>query len=143
MRKILVSISSSNAQMQSAIAEAISIYQADAVEIHLLNVQTIVPAFAARYFSHLNLHTIQEEFGQEELAPAQALLESAGIPYKAYVKIGRSAETIVETARQIGCDRIIMGRSERVDFVEKLFGTVASQVRQMVSGIGNCVVVGA
>ncbi len=143
MRKILVSISSSNAQMQSAVAEAISIYQADAVEIHLLNVQTIVPAFAARYFSHLNLRTIQGEFGEEELAPAKALLDSAGIPYQAYVKIGRSAETIVETAHHIGCDRIVMGRAEHVDYVEKLFGTVASQVRHMIGGMGNCVVVGA
>lgn len=143
MRKILVSISSSKAQMQSAVSEAISIYQSEAVEIHLLNVQTIVPAFAARYFTHLNLRMIQEEFGQEELAPAQALLDSAGIPYKVYVKIGRSAETIVETARQIGCDRIVMGRPEHIDFVEKLFGTVASQVRHMVGGLGNCVVVGA
>lgn len=143
MRKILVSISSSTAQMQSAVAEAISIYQSDVVEIHLLNVQMIVPAFAARYFTHINLRAIQEEIGHEELAPAQALLDRAGIPYQAHLKIGRSAETIVETARQIGCDRIIMGRPEQVDFVEKMFGTVASQVRHMVGGPGNCVVVGA
>lgn len=143
MRKVLLPISAVNAQMQSATAEAVAIYQQEAVEVHLLNVQTSVPRFVAGYFNRSNLRQLQEESGMEELAPAKALLDSAGIPCVAHVEVGRNAETIVRVAREIGCDRIIMGQAERGNFTQKLFGTLASQVRHLIGGTGNCIVIGS
>jgi nucleotide-binding universal stress UspA family protein len=143
MRKVLVTISAVNGQMQSATAEAVAIYREEAAEIHLLNVQTTVPRFVAGYFNHGNLRLIQEECGMDELAPAKALLDSAGVPCVAHVKAGRNAETIVRVAREIGCDRIVIGQAEHADFAQKLFGTLASQVRHLIGGTGNCIVIGS
>lgn len=143
MRKVLVPVSPIAAQMKSAVAEAISIYREDPVEIHLLNVQTSVPRFVAAYFKRSNLREIQQETGMEELAPAQALLDAAGIPCTAHVKVGRSAETIVRAAAEIGCDRIVMGQADYAGFAEKLFGSVTSQVRHLVGVTSNCTVIGS
>lgn len=143
MRRILVSISNNAAQMQSAIAEAMAIYREEPVEVHLLNLQALIPNYAARFFKGSDLHVIQRESGMEELAPAQAILDAAGIRYTAHVEIGRSAETIVSVARKIGCDRIVMGQAGQADFAEKLFGTLASQVRHLVGVTGNCKVIGS
>jgi nucleotide-binding universal stress UspA family protein len=143
MKKILVSIGAVSAQMQSAVAEALAIYRKEGAQIHLLNVQTIVPGFAARYFSEDNLRELQMECGREELAPAKALLDAAGVTYVEHIRIGRSAPTIVDVAQELRCTRIVMGQAERVDFLDKLAGSLASQVRHLLEGTGNCSVIGA
>jgi nucleotide-binding universal stress UspA family protein len=143
MRKVLVPINAIGAQMKSAVDEAVSIYRERPVEVHLLNVQTTVPGFVAAYFKHSNLRLIQEEAGVEELAPAQAILKAAGVPSIVHIKVGRSAETIVRVAREIGCDRIVMGQAEHAGYGEKIFGTVASQVRHLIGVTDNCQVIGS
>lgn len=143
MKRILVSISGNAAQMQSAIAEAMAIYREESVAIHLLNLQALIPSYAARFFKGSDLHAMQKEAGMEELAPARAILDAAGIPYTVHVETGRSAESIVCAARELGCDRIVMGQAGHPDVTEKLFGTLASQVRHLVGVAGNCKVIGS
>jgi nucleotide-binding universal stress UspA family protein len=144
MKKVLVPISAGiSAQTQSAIAEAIAIFREERVEVHLLNVQISVPRYVSGFFKRADLHVIHQEAGMEELAPAQAILRSAGVPYAVHITVGRSAETIVRVAREIGCDRIVMGHAEQEGFASKLFGTVASQVRNLVGVTGNCKVIGS
>ena len=144
MRKILVPIGAdSNARMQSALAEVIALYREEPMQIHLLNVQIPVSRHVSEFFHNGELHAIHLEAGREELAPARAVLDAAGIPYIAHIEIGRSAETIVHTARELGCDRIVMGRSAQAGFAEKMFGTLANQVRHLLGVTGNCQVIGS
>lgn len=143
MKKVLVPISAIRAQMQSAVEEAIAIHQREPVIIHLVSVQSAIPRYVAAYFDRNELARIQLEAGQEELAPAKALLATAGVSCITHVEIGHSAETIVEVANRFHCDRIIMGRPEHVGFTEKLFGTLSSQVRHLVGAGGNCTVIGS
>jgi nucleotide-binding universal stress UspA family protein len=49
---------------------------------------------------------------------------------------------IVQFAQEYRCDRILMGQASRSGVQEKLFGTLASQVRQMLGVAGNCQVIG-
>jgi nucleotide-binding universal stress UspA family protein len=143
MRKVLVPISADREQMQSAVAEIVSMHPEEAVEVHLLNVQPTIPGYVANFFKDGNLRQIQEEVGREELAPAQALLDAAGIACISHVEAGHGAETIVRTARRLGCDRIVMGRSRPAGVTEKLFGTLANQVRHLAGAAGNCQVIGS
>ena len=144
MRKLLIPIDTRNAAaMQSALAEAIAIHRQEAVGIHLLNVQPAVSGHVAMFFGTGELLDIQHKAGAEDLAPARALLEAAGVPYTARVMVGRSAETIARLARELGCDRIVMGRQGRSGFADKVFGSVAGQVRQIVGGTGGCQVIGS
>lgn len=143
MRKVLVPICAGDAQMQSALAEAVSICREEPAELHLLNVQPSVPRYVAGFFKSADLRQIHEEAGMEELAPAKAILDTAGVRYAVHTKVGRRAETIVRVAKELGCDRIVMGRAGQEGFAEKLFGTVASQVRHLVGATGNCQVIGS
>ena len=142
MKKVLVPIDAHNgARAQAAIAEAIAIYRDEPVEVHLLNVQVPVSGHVSMFFDGTELRTIQRECGMEELAPAQAQLAAAKVPCATHIAIGRSAESIARTARQIGCDRILMGQSQGLG--DRLFGTLASQVRHLVGVSGNCTVIGS
>ncbi len=145
MRNILIPIDggSSAARVKSAVAEAIAIYRREPVEIHLLSVQASVTSHVAMFFKGGELYEIQRLAGTEELAPAEALLATAGIPYTSSVLVGRKAETIARRARELGCDRIVMGQEAGVGLAERIFGSLAGQVRQLVGGASDCQVLGS
>ena len=144
MRKLLVPVDgASQARMQSAIAEAIAIYNQEPVGVHLLNVQPALSSHVAMFFDAGELHAIQKTAGHEELAPAATLLNMAGVPHTTEVLTGRSAQTIARRARELGCDRIVIGRADDEGLASKMFGNLVSQVRHIVSGTGNCQVLGS
>jgi nucleotide-binding universal stress UspA family protein len=144
MRKVLVPVNDlDDARMRAAIAEVISIYREESVQVHLLNVQVCVSSHVSMFFKSGELRAIHHEAGMQELAPAKAALDTAGVPYATHVEVGRRAETIARLAQEIGCDRIVMGRSEQKGFADKLFGSLAGQVRHLVDVTGNCKVIGS
>ncbi|MDB5838143.1 MAG: putative universal stress protein [Herminiimonas sp.] len=141
MKKVLVLISTCGGRMATAVDEAIAIYREEPVEIHLLNVQVSVSSHVAMFFKNSELAEIHREAGMEALAPARAALDAAAIPYRTHIVVGRTAPTIARFAQEIGCDRIVMGRAE--GYAEKVFGTLAAQVRELVGVSGNCTVIGS
>lgn len=146
MRKLLVpvSIHSRPAQLCSAVAEAIAIYRREqSVQIHLLSVQTPVSQHVAEFFGSAELRQIHREAANEELAPLAAELRKANVPFLTHIEIGRTAETIVRFATEIRCDRIIMGRAPQASVAERLFGTLASEVRNLLGNAGSCRVIGS
>lgn len=141
MRKMLVPISANSARTQATLDEVISLYRDEPALIHLLNVQIPVSRHVSDFFKSGELHAIHLEAGMEEMAPAKAALDAAGVPYKAHIRVGRSAETIVQTAQELSCDRIVMGRPAQSNFAEKMFGTLENQVRHLLGVTGNCQVI--
>jgi nucleotide-binding universal stress UspA family protein len=140
---IPVSVHTTEAQLQSALAEAITIVRIEpAVRVHLLSVQVPVSRHVSDFFDSGELRQIHLETGMQDLAPATELLDAAGVPYKIHVEIGRTAETIVRVAQEFHCGRILMGRAGKPDFPEKLFGTLASQVRHLLGLSNDCKVIG-
>lgn len=143
MRKLLLPIDGDTARMRAAVAQAIRIHAQEPVAVHLLSVQPAVTSHVAMFFGKGELHQIQQDAGMEDLAPAKALLDTAGIACTASVKMGRSAETIARAARELGCDRIILGGESGAGSSGKLFGSLAGQVRHIVSGASDCQVIGS
>jgi nucleotide-binding universal stress UspA family protein len=143
VRKLLIPIDGSKARMRSAVAEAIAICSREPAAVHLLSVQPGLSSHVAMFFGNGELHQIQHAAGMEDLAPAQALLDAAGVPHTASVMVGRSAETIARAARSFGCDRIVMGPESHGGFAGKMFGSLAEQVRQIVGGAPDCQVIGS
>ncbi len=145
MHKILVAVDASDrAAMKAAVAEAVRIYAQGPVDVHLLNVQPAVSGHVAMFFDQRELHELQHAAGAEDLAPAQALLRSSNVPCISTVRVGRCAETIARTARELGCDRIVLGRDDAAatSLVGRMFGSLGQQVRQLTVS-GNCRVIGA
>ncbi|MBK0394952.1 universal stress protein [Ramlibacter sp. CrO1] len=128
--------------MQRALAEAIRIHRREDVPVYLLSVQPAVNGHVASYFQPSELERLQHDAGAEELAPAQSLLEAAGVRYRTVVRVGRRAETIARTAQELGCDRIVMD-APTASGGDRWFGSLAHQVDHILAGVRGCQVIGA
>jgi nucleotide-binding universal stress UspA family protein len=142
MRNLLLPIDADGGRTRAAVAEALGICAQEPVHIHLLSVQPLLSSHVAMFFGEGELQQTQLEAGAEDLAPARALLDASAVSYTATVKIGRSAETIARFARERGCDRIVMGREDQ-GLAGKIFGSLAQQVRHLLSGASDCQVIGS
>jgi len=144
MSKILVAIDANDPNgMKAAVAEAARIHAQGSIDVHLLNVQPAVSGHVAMFFDLSRLHELQQAAGAQDLAPAEALLRSSGVPFVSGVRVGRRAETIARAARELGCDRIVLGREAgAASLASKVFGSLAQQVRQVLGGGIDCKVIG-
>ena len=127
---------------RSAVVEAVRLQQREGAYVHVLSVQPRVNGHVAMYFGASELHQMQQRAGDEDMADACKLLDLAGVRYSKRVMVGRSAETIALAARELACDRIVLGEEVGIGFAQKVFGSLAAQVRQLVAG-GECVVIGS
>src|SRR5690606_32730176 len=96
--------------------------------VHLLSIQPPVTRHVADYFQPGELQQVQRDSAIKDLEEPRRLLDAAGIRYKVHTEVGRSVPTIVAFAQEFRCDRVLMGQAGMQD---KLFGTLAAQVRQM------------
>lgn len=141
MTKLLVPIHGSPDRWRAALAQAIDIHRRESASVHLLSVQPKVSGHVSMFFARGELQQIQQAAGLEDLEPAQAILRTAGVPFTSSVMVGRGAETIARAAREFGCQHVIMGREGEAH--STLFGSVAAQVRQILSGASDCQVIGS
>lgn len=143
MHHLLIPIDAGHAERTaSAIAEAVKLHRDEPSQVHLLRVRPPVSGHVAMMFAPTDLHDLQVDWGQEDLAPARRLLDAAGVPYDCTVKVGRSAPTIAAVARALGCDQVIFG-DEPAGLAGRLFGSVAEQVRHLLNTQGDPVVTGS
>lgn len=102
----------------------------DGVEIHLLNVQNPMP-YGNRVSSVLGQDKVKQYHHDEGLAalqPSREKLDAAGIKYVFHIGVGAAAETIVQYAREKGCDQIVMGTRGMGSAANLLLGSVATKV---------------
>lgn len=143
MRHVLVPVDPTQpARTRSAIEQAVRLCREEPTTVHLLRVQPLVSGHVAMFFDNRALHELQQRWGEEELQPARAQLDAAGVPYTSAVAVGRSATTIAAVARDLGCDRIIFG-ADQPGLVGRLFGSLAQQVRQLLDAKGDPQVIGS
>ena len=143
MRRILVPIDPTQAaRTRSAIDEIVQICKNEQVTVSLLRVQPKVNKHVAMFFGTEELGQLHRAWGDEELDFARGLLDAARIPYTSTVLVGRSAETIVAAARDLGCDRIVFGAAEP-SLAGRVFGSLAQQVRAMLGTRSDFQVIGS
>lgn len=68
--------------------------------------------------------------GADLLAPAEALLQAAGVEFESEVAGGEPEHLIVEIAERYGCDAIVMGARGMGDWQAALLGSVSQEVIQ-------------
>lgn len=100
--------------------------------IVLLNVQP--PSDSWELKSHLRpaeIEAMQVARGGDALESARKLLDDAGAPYEAEVRLGEVAETIVACASDTGCEQIVMGNKGESFIAEAVSGSVAHDVLRL------------
>jgi nucleotide-binding universal stress UspA family protein len=127
---------------RSAVEQVIRLFREAPASVHLLMVKPPVSGHVAMYFDAGELQRLLTDWAREDLKPAQALLEAAGVPYSAIVRIGQSARTIAAVARDYHCGRIVFG-VEPPGLSERLFGSIAEQVRHLLQAQGDPEVIGS
>ncbi|WP_439889524.1 universal stress protein [Ralstonia sp. 25C] len=114
MLKLLVPVNGSRHALDAVRHAAFLCQDRCASDIVLLNVQSpIEGSRASAYHSLEALRQLEEQDGEVALRQARAILDDAGARYVAQVRVGRIAETIVQTAAANQCDMIVMGSAAR------------------------------
>lgn len=142
--KVLVPVrADSPARTRSAIDKAIRLAREELgdFQVYLLSVQPKLSGHVAMYFPKGELARIQEKAGADDLKVARAMLDEARVPYTAAVRVGRSAEAIAEAAQEFRCHRVLLGEEESPGVAEAVFGSLAAQVREMLSHTAHCKVI--
>lgn len=132
MRRILVPVDGSGDALQ-AVREAIRLrHPPGPVEIHLLNVQPRI--FAGETMIGLPAEKIDSyyyERGGQALAPAEALLKEAGMPFASHRVVGPVVQSILDKQRELECDSILMSTQGHGRIAGALLGSVSAKVLQL------------
>jgi nucleotide-binding universal stress UspA family protein len=132
MQNLLVPVDGSD-HSDAAVREAIKRAQAAGrAEVHILNVQPrVFSEETLVYMPQDRIDTYYYEQGSKALASAERLLKEAGVAFTAHRAVGPVAETIVQKARDLGCDGIVMGTQGRGRILGALLGSVSLKVLQL------------
>lgn len=127
--KILLPVDGSEAAL-AAVRHALDLRQQGLkAEFVLANVQE-----TANLYEVMTAHDpdvireVRGAAGADLLAPAEALLDAAGVGYESEVAGGDPAHLIVEIAERYGCDAIVMGARGVGDLHAALLGSVSHAV---------------
>lgn len=98
-------------------------------ELHLLTVVLpIVSGHAKMFLDQKVIEDYYNEEGGKALADAKIAAEKSGVKFVTTIKVGQSAQTIADFAREQRCSQIIMGTRGLSALPGILLGSVASKV---------------
>ena len=110
MMRILLPVDDS-AESQHAVAAFLQRlhWYRDTPDVHLLNVQTPLRGDITRFLKADLVEQYHREEGEKAIAAPQRELAAAGVAVHTHVRVGNAADIIVDLARELQCDQIVMG----------------------------------
>jgi nucleotide-binding universal stress UspA family protein len=129
--KILLPVDGSPAALQ-AVRHALQLVQQGLrADFVLANVQPPANLYEAVTAHDPDvIREVRAAAGADLLAPAEALLQAAGVDFESEVAGGAPEHLIVEIAERYGCDAIVMGARGMGDWQAALLGSVSQAVVQ-------------
>jgi YjbE family integral membrane protein len=97
-------------------------------EVHLLNVQHPLSRHIASFLGRGGVAAWQQQQGEKALKKACELLARLGLSYARHVRVGARAQTIADTARELGCQRIVMASARRNSLTRLLDDSVTQRL---------------
>lgn len=117
----------SNAML--AVRHAVGAFRhGDVLMIHLLNVQPPFSAYVARHIDRHVRADCHRERADAALAGARALLDDTGVPYRVHSAVGDRARCIVDAARRLRCERIVIGTARKSALVRAVGNSLTTQL---------------
>ncbi len=127
--KILLPVDGSECSLRAARHVARLARLVPGLEVHVLSIQPTGDDWAVRrLISPEELAEMEREWGQAVMEPAYAILKEAGIEPQCHLIQGEVAPSIVQLARELGCDQIVIGTRGQSALTDLLMGSVASKV---------------
>ncbi len=103
------------------------------MEIHLLNVQPPLSSHIGQFLSKKTRDSFHHDEAEKALRPARQLVEKFGVPYSAHVRVGDKAAAIVDEARRLHCDRIVMSTARKNSLTRMLEDSTTNKVLEKTS----------
>ena len=133
MLKLLIPVDGSR-NSQFAVRHVIKQFMNNtAMEIHLLNVQPPFSRYIARFVSRKALHDYYLDEAEKALRPIRQMLDGFGIPYSVHTEVGERANRIVDTARRLRCDQIVMSTARKNSLTRLVENSVTNKVLELTS----------
>jgi nucleotide-binding universal stress UspA family protein len=101
------------------------------LEAHLLNVQSPFSQHIARFVSQKNRADYHREQGEKALRPCTQMLESFSVPYAAHIEVGDRAHAIVNAARRLRCDHIVMATARKNSLTRMIEDSTTNKVLEL------------
>ena len=97
-------------------------------DIHLINVQNSLHGGISTFINAAQIRQYHHDEGMKVLAPAQELLDKAGVAYQYHLFVGEPAEVITRFAKEQAFDEIVMGTRGLTGISGVLVGSVTTKV---------------
>jgi nucleotide-binding universal stress UspA family protein len=125
MLKALVPVDGSSNSL-CAVRHVIKLTQdREPLEIHLLNVQPPFRGDVTSFVAKQDVEGFHLDEGHKCLKRARELLDEAGIHYTTHIYVGHAAQVIAEVAKELGCDKVIMGTHGYGTVRQLLMGSIS------------------
>jgi YjbE family integral membrane protein len=99
-----------------------------ALEVHVLNVQPPFSRHIAQFLSRKSRDAFHRDEAEKALRPARELLERQRVPYAVHLRLGDKAKAIVDEARRLRCDQIVMATARKNSLTRMLQDSVTNRV---------------
>jgi YjbE family integral membrane protein len=129
LRRILLAVDGSDGSLRAAqhvLALRQEMREPEALEVQLINVQRPVSGDVGSFVSAKSIEEYQHERSETALAPVRQLMSSQGLACKEHPAIGTPSDVIARTAREQGCDLIVMGARGFGSHAAAFVGSVAT-----------------
>ena len=104
-----------------------------AIEVHLLNVQPALSRHVSQFLGRRTRDEFHRDEAEKAIAPATRMLDFAGVPYQTHIRVGARDEAIVDEARRLGCDRIVMSTARKNSFTRMIEDSTTNKVLEKTS----------
>jgi len=118
----------------------IKLHQRERVRVHLLSVQPPYYGHVRMFFSEAQIRAFHVEDSERELAPVRKALDLAGVSYNVHLRVGNTASTIADFAREYHCPQIVMGPPRNTwgtGFSELILGSLTREVESLMQSYGR------
>lgn len=129
--KILLPIDGSKHSLKACdyIIKHLNMFNADGVPLVVLNVQTDnIPPEVMQYIPPKSIAKWYDSQAEMSLKAGVAKLKKAGVTFEVAKKTGHISDTILEQAKKMKADLIVMGSHGRGALMNLFMGSIATQV---------------
>lgn len=130
--RLLVPVDGSEGSLR-AVAQAIALAKALAqpARIVLLNVQVPLSGDIGLFIPAADLRRFHAEQGEKQLAGSIARLRESGLEWESHIVDGAAVESILQAAKEYGCQSIVISGRGVGGLRDLLLGSVAGRLLQV------------
>lgn len=131
MLKVLVPVDGSSNSLH-AVRHVLGEFRSNpAMDIHLLNVQPPFSRYITRFVDRKAVSEVHHEASEKALQSSRQMLDDTGAPYAVHLAVGERATSIAEVARQLRCDRIVIGTARKNWLIRAVEGSIINKVIEL------------